>query len=94
MLSIAALAIWLSASLVNCHPAPLAGPTAHVKNGTYAGLHSAQYNQDYFLGIKYAQPPVGSLRFKTPASLNQSWSEAKSATAYSPEVRMRIHKQT
>jgi hypothetical protein len=26
-------------------------PTVTVKNGTYEGVHSAQYNQDFFLGI-------------------------------------------
>ncbi|KAF2126684.1 carboxylesterase family protein-like protein [Dothidotthia symphoricarpi CBS 119687] len=58
-------------------------PTAHVKNGTYVGVHSASYNQDFFLGIPYAQPPVGSLRFRNPASLNQSWSDARPAVQYS-----------
>jgi hypothetical protein len=90
MLRIAALTLSLSASLVSCHPTTPAGPTVHTKNGTYMGLHSAEYNQDYFLGIKYAQPPVGNLRYRTPASLNQSWSDVKPATAYSAEVRIRI----
>lgn len=30
-------------------------PTAAVKNGTYAGVYSAKYDQDFFLGIPYAQ---------------------------------------
>lgn len=30
-------------------------PTVRVKNGTYSGIHSPQYDQDFFLGIPYAQ---------------------------------------
>lgn len=45
-------------------------PTAQVSNGTLVGIHSKNSNQDYFLGIPFAQPPVGDLRFKTPQSLN------------------------
>jgi hypothetical protein len=29
-------------------------PVATVKNGSYAGVHSAGYNQDFFLGMPYA----------------------------------------
>jgi carboxylesterase type B len=85
MLSVTAIALSLTVGLASSAPY-LAAPTAHVKNGTYVGLHSAAYNQDYFLGIPYAQPPVGALRFRSPVGLNQSWSDVKPATAYSGEV--------
>lgn len=62
-----------------------AAPTANVLNGTYVGVYNAQYNQDYFLGIPYSQPPVGDLRYRAPQSLNTSWSGTKNATEYSPE---------
>lgn len=32
-----------------------AAPVVAVKNGSYAGIHSAEYNQDFFLGMPYAQ---------------------------------------
>lgn len=32
-----------------------ASPTATVKNGTYQGLYSPEYDQDFFLGMRYAQ---------------------------------------
>ncbi|CAN9146880.1 unnamed protein product [Alternaria alternata] len=60
-------------------------PTAQTKNGTYVGIHSAEYDQDFFLGIPYAQPPVGSLRFRNPVGLNTTWDETKPATQYSTE---------
>lgn len=30
-------------------------PVVAVKNGSYSGIHSSGYNQDFFLGIPYAQ---------------------------------------
>ena len=59
-------------------------PTVEIHNGTYTGIHSPYYNQDFYLGIPYAQPPVGDLRYRVPQSLNTTWSEARNATEYSP----------
>jgi hypothetical protein len=61
-------------------------PTAQTKNGSYIGKYSSEYDQDFFLGIPYAQPPVGDLRFRNPVGLNTTWEEPKPATEYSPEV--------
>jgi hypothetical protein len=58
-------------------------PTAIVKNGTLEGIHSSVYGQDYFLGVPFAQPPVGALRFRVPQSINTSWPETRSAKDYS-----------
>ncbi|KAG7429156.1 Lipase 1 [Fusarium oxysporum f. sp. raphani] len=58
-------------------------PTVTVKNGTYIGTHSSSYNQDFFLGIPYAQPPVKNLRFNTAQSLNTTWTGKKPANSYS-----------
>ncbi|KAH8586872.1 Alpha/Beta hydrolase protein [Bisporella sp. PMI_857] len=58
-------------------------PTVKVKNGTYFGVHSSQYNQDFFLGVPFAEPPVGDLRFRVPRPLNTTWKGTKSATTYS-----------
>jgi carboxylesterase type B len=59
-------------------------PIAETCNGTYAGLHSSTYNQDFFLGIPYAQPPINDLRFRNPRSLDQSWKGHHKAETYSP----------
>jgi triacylglycerol lipase len=61
-----------------------AAPTAMVKNGTYSGVYNLEHNQDFFLGIPYAQPPVGALRFRNPVSLNSSWEGPANATEFSP----------
>lgn len=58
-------------------------PTVAVRNGTYNGVRSSTYNQDFFLGMPYAQQPVGNLRFTVPQSLNASWDDIRNATQYS-----------
>ncbi|KAL9109755.1 MAG: hypothetical protein Q9227_005624 [Pyrenula ochraceoflavens] len=59
-------------------------PTAVTRNGTYQGSYSSSYNQDFFLGIPYAQPPVGNNRFSIPQSLNSTFSDVKPARQYYP----------
>lgn len=60
-------------------------PTANVRNGTLVGRYAPAYDEDYFLGIPFAQPPVGDLRFRPPQPLNESWSGERNATEYSPQ---------
>jgi carboxylesterase type B len=60
----------------------MTAPTVQLQNGSYYGRFNPAYNQDEFLGIPYAQPPVGDLRFRVPQPLTESWSEPKNATEY------------
>ncbi|KAK6379059.1 hypothetical protein LTS17_006763 [Exophiala oligosperma] len=60
-------------------------PTVKIKNGSYFGVHSSSYNQDFFLGMPFAQPPVGELRFNLPKSLNTTWDDSRNATQYGYE---------
>ena len=70
-------------------PAPVAGwstpPNATTLNGTYAGVYNVEYHQDFFLGVPYAQPPLGELRFANPRSLNASFEGTRNASEYSAE---------
>ncbi|ROW05085.1 hypothetical protein VSDG_00587 [Cytospora chrysosperma] len=58
------------------------GPTVTIRNGTVIGKYVETYNQDLFLGIPFAQPPVGNLRFNAPQSVNETWTTPLNATAY------------
>ena len=60
-------------------------PHATTLNGTYVGRYTAEYDQDFFLGIPFAQPPVADLRFANPRSLVGSFSGVRNATEYSPQ---------
>lgn len=40
------------------------GLTVYIPDGTLTGVQQTTYSQDLFLGIPYAQPPVGDLRLK------------------------------
>lgn len=57
-------------------------PTAETINGTYRGVHLPTWTQDAFLGIPFAQPPIGDLRFRWPQSLNESFADVRNATEY------------
>ncbi|KAI1485215.1 Alpha/Beta hydrolase protein [Biscogniauxia mediterranea] len=56
-----------------------AAPTVTVKNGTYSGIYSPEYNQDFFLGMPYAKKAV---RFNNSVSLDTSWNGTRAATSY------------
>ncbi|RMZ81359.1 hypothetical protein DV738_g2165, partial [Chaetothyriales sp. CBS 135597] len=57
-------------------------PVATVINGTYTGVRNEEYQTDHFLGIPFAQPPVGDLRYRAPQPLNTTWTEPKAATEF------------
>ncbi|KAJ7307781.1 alpha/beta-hydrolase [Mycena albidolilacea] len=54
-----------------------------IGNGTIHGVDLPQYGQNLFLGIPYAQPPVGDLRLRPPQSINKAFGSLD-ATAYGP----------
>jgi hypothetical protein len=81
------LAAGLAASFpFSSNPATNPAPVVNVLNGSYTGVHNEFYNQDLFLGIPYAQPPVGDLRFRAPFSLNSTWNGTRAAMKYSDIV--------
>lgn len=48
-------------------------PTVKIVNGTLQGAKCAANDVNSFLGIPYAQPPVGDLRFAPPQLYNQTF---------------------
>ncbi|KAG8710873.1 hypothetical protein FRC09_020890 [Ceratobasidium sp. 395] len=63
-------ALLTSSSLLLAFASPILaqslGPVVQGPDLTYVGLRNDTTNQDYFLGIPFAMPPVGQLRFKPP----------------------------
>ena len=57
-------------------------PTVHILNGSVTGLRLESLAQDHFLGIPYAKPPIGNLRFRHPQPLDQKWDGILQATKY------------
>ncbi|KAJ7742138.1 alpha/beta-hydrolase [Mycena maculata] len=47
-------------------------PSVTIENGTVLGVDLPQFDQSIFLGIPYAQPPVGDLRLRTPRSIKET----------------------
>ncbi|KAJ7056266.1 alpha/beta-hydrolase [Mycena amicta] len=58
-------------------------PSVTIKNGTLLGVDLPQNKQHLFLGIPYAQPPLGDLRLRPPRSINASFGQFD-ATQYGP----------
>ncbi|KAI4722066.1 alpha/beta-hydrolase [Aureobasidium sp. EXF-10727] len=83
LLSLAVSAASAAPSLLR--RAPVGAPVVNLKNGSYYGTHNSQYNQDFFLGVPFAQPPLDELRFANPETFNASWTGALPATNYAFE---------
>ncbi|KUI60386.1 Lipase 4 [Cytospora mali] len=60
---------------------PRSSPTVTVKNGSYEGVYSSEYDQDFFLGIRYAKPAE---RFTLAEPLDSTWNDTQAATSYPP----------
>lgn len=63
-------------------PSPPGVPAVQLSNGTYHGKHSDEFDHDLFLGMPYAQPPVGSLRFSSPKALDKAWKGHRDAKEF------------
>lgn len=75
----------LSTTLIAAQNVSCSAPTVTIKNGSYYGRYEPSYGVEYFLGMPFAQPPVGSLRFRVPQSLNGTWGGTRNATHFGPE---------
>ena len=59
-----------------------AGPTVQTNNGRVQGFYTKGIAE--FLGIPYAAPPIGNLRWRPPVP-HAPWGGVRQATAFGPE---------
>jgi para-nitrobenzyl esterase len=69
------------ATLLTTSAYAAAGPTVQTDKGAVQGF--VQNGVDVFLGVPYAAPPTGSLRWRPPTA-HQTWSSTLKATSYAP----------
>ena len=63
-------------------------PTVSIDAGTLLGIHITKPGLDEFLGIAYAAPPVGPLRWKPPQPV-AAWKGARTADHFGPRCMQR-----
>ncbi|OQR72922.1 acetylcholinesterase-like [Tropilaelaps mercedesae] len=80
MLRLASVLVWAAAALVD------AAPTANLTSGLWTGIEidvpDAPRNVEAFLGVRYAEPPLGDLRFRHPKP--KAYSGAQDGTSLAP----------
>ncbi|CCH44004.1 Acetylcholinesterase [Wickerhamomyces ciferrii] len=57
-------------------------PTVQIQNGTITGKYLDGFNQDAYLGIPFAEPPINELRFQPPQTYNNHWNDTQNFTEY------------
>lgn len=82
-LPLALLALITSAPLTSITAQAEKPPSVKIEDGELAGKLSADGHVRIFLGIPFAAPPVGPLRWKPPQP-SAKWKGVKQATAFGP----------
>ena len=56
--------------------------TVRTSIGTFQGIANTANGFNAWLGVPFAQPPIGNLRFRAPAAINRPFSGVQNATAF------------
>lgn len=83
------IVITLSCAVANAIPSHIGkshpSPKVTIQNGTIEGLSIPSYDQEAFLSIPFAEPPIGNRRFFPPQYLRRSWERTLQTKAYPPK---------
>ncbi|KAJ4287289.1 hypothetical protein N0V90_012687 [Kalmusia sp. IMI 367209] len=83
------LVLTLILTTVNAIPSRIesrnTSPIVNIQNGTIQGIPIPSYDQEAFLGIPFAEPPTGDLRFSPPQSLGRGWNGTLETKEYPPK---------
>lgn len=60
------------------------GPRVKTQNGTVEGFSLPAFDEDVFLGVPFAEPPVGDLRLRHPIPYQSAWTGVYNATFRGP----------
>ncbi|KAF2497660.1 alpha/beta-hydrolase [Lophium mytilinum] len=66
------------------HQCPKNAPTVTLQNGALCGEALPQFSQSAYLGIPFAQPPVGNLRLRHPEPFTGNYGGPRDATKQPP----------
>ena len=61
---------------------PTARPTVVTTSGSYVGATNEQAGVETFFGLRYAEPPLGALRFATPVAITKPPTIQQDATSF------------
>ncbi|GGA29831.1 carboxylesterase/lipase family protein [Dyella nitratireducens] len=82
---VSAIAIALAATAVSASDSP---PTATTAAGKLSGIHDSKTGLNEFMGIPYAAPPIGPLRWKPPQPV-AAWTGVRQADHFGPRCMQR-----